>query len=132
MDKSYDICVFSTTFLHYSFEPQHMLLFSLYRSSIYLANRLIFRDALPHFAKIFAFSLDGVKLCFVQSGEERESEKRREKTRCKVRRKDKNGERPARRWVPLNFRFKCGIEVASQTTRAGDEKLKSKRIYYVE
>jgi len=37
-------------------------------SSIYSVNRLIFRDALPHFAKIFAFSLDGVKLCFVQSG----------------------------------------------------------------
>lgn len=37
----------------------------------------------------------------------------------------------ARRWAPLNFRFKCGIEVASQTAWGGDEKLKSKRVRQV-
>lgn len=43
------------------------------------ASSILLRKAinipLLHFAKIFAFSLDGVKLCFVQSGvkEEREN-----------------------------------------------------------
>lgn len=78
------------------------------------------------FREDFRIFLDGVKLCFVAIGE---GWNRKGRTRCKVREKDKNGERQAthaRRWAPLNFRFKCGIEVASQTAWGGHEKLKSK------
>jgi len=48
-------------------------------SSICPVNRLIFRDALPHFAKIFAFSLDVVKLCFAQSGAKQRTQGKVEK-----------------------------------------------------
>lgn len=48
-------------------------------------------------------------------GKERKGGRR---TRRKTEGRDKSGERQAahaRRWTPLNFRFKCGTEVASQT-----------------